>query len=159
MREFYHKYVLKKYSWAVIVQNTITLLEKRGLLGYKIQRDGVDTVACVFACHPFPFEDVSQMPAAVGTDDLRPPSVGIGHLFDRALKGIIEARPSRTRIKLCSRGKERCITLAADIGAILFMIPVFPCKRILRSFVQDDTFFLFVQYIVWHYCLLDCVLL
>ena len=51
---------------------------------FKIERDRVDAMACVFRRHVLAAKDVTQVSVAVGADDLDASAVGIGQLFDGA---------------------------------------------------------------------------
>jgi len=70
-------------------------------------------MACVFRCEPLSDEDVTQMAAAVGAQDLGTPSVGIGNVFHGALDFVIETRPPTMRFKFVFRPVKGGITASA----------------------------------------------
>ena len=66
----------------------------------KVNRDGIDTVAGIFCGESFSKKNMSQVTAAVGTDDFGPHSVSIRNPLDRSFNFVIEAGPSTPRVKL-----------------------------------------------------------
>ena len=58
---------------------------------------------CIFFCEPLANEDVSEMPSAFCTNDLRPAAIGIGYTKYGTGDLIIKTRPAAMRIKFIIR--------------------------------------------------------
>lgn len=58
---------------------------------------------CVFRSKPFSFKDVTEMPAARGTDDFNASAIRIGHTFYRTGNFIVKAGPAASRIEFVAR--------------------------------------------------------
>ena len=74
-------------------------------------------MACVLGGEPFPHEDVAEMTAAVLAEDLGAGTVAVGHLLDRALDLVVEARPAAVAGEFILGAIERRVATPADVGA------------------------------------------
>lgn len=88
-----------------------------GRLGYELERYGIDAMASVFGRKFFALEHVSEVSAAIGTDDFGAFAIGVRDALDGAFDLVVEARPSAARVKLVIRSVEWCAALAAGVGA------------------------------------------
>ncbi len=78
--------------------------------------------------------------AAVGTGDLRPPSVRVGRAAHRTLYLIVETGPSAARVELVDRAVERRTALFAQVNTAALQLAVFTREGGLGTFVDDDVF-------------------
>lgn len=69
-------------------------------LGNEFERNGIHTVARVFSGEPFALEDVSQVAAAIFTNNFNPKTVRIRTSLDRSFDFLIKAGPTAPGIKL-----------------------------------------------------------
>ena len=85
-------------------------------IGLEFEYVAVDAVALVSRRRAV-VEDVAQVAAAVGADDLGPAAIGVGDAPDAALDLVVEARPAAAAVELVLRAVERGVALPADVGA------------------------------------------
>jgi hypothetical protein len=105
---------------------------------------------CVLFGEALPFEDMTQMPFAVGTNDLHAPAIGIGLLFHGTWDLIIKTRPPAAGFKFIGRAIQGLIALTTDIRTWEFIMFILTGKGTLRVFVQDDVLLSRIQRIVRH---------
>ncbi len=115
----------------------------------QLQGDRIHTVPGILRRVAFSFKDVAQMSIAVGAEDFHPTPVGILLVAHRSGNFVIKAGPSAARIELIIRLIEFGIALAAQIGALVFVVFVFPGAGALGPLVQDDKLFGLVQLVVF----------
>lgn len=117
-------------------------------LGDESHGNRIHAVPCIFGGKAFPFEDVPKMPAAVGTYDLGPTSVGIWDTFDAVGKMLVKAWPAAAAVKLVFRMIDGQVALAANERAVIFMVGVFAGVWVLGPFVMNHVAFCIVEWIV-----------
>ena len=118
-------------------------------VGDELHRYGIDAVASILAGHPFTEENMSQMPAAIVTNNLGAKAVGVGVVIDGAGDLVIKAGPTAMAVELVRRAVKRRVTPSAKIGAGLFPISQFAGERPLCAFTNDDVSFLARQFVVF----------
>jgi len=107
-------------------------------------------VAGVFVCKSFAGEDVAEMAAAAGADDLHPLAIRIGDALDRAGNLVIKARPAAAGMEFILRAVERGVAALAEIGAFRLVVGVLPGEGPLRPLVQDHPFLVRSQFVIFH---------
>ena len=113
----------------------------RIILGDEVHRDGIDTMAGILGGEAFAFEDVAQMAAAVGTDDLDTPAVGVQDACYGSFYLVIKAGPAAERVELVIGPIQGGVALFAGVEAGSVMHVVLASERTLCAFVDKDTFF------------------
>src|SRR5215208_8352743 len=98
-------------------------------------------MAGVLPGEAFPFEDVAQVTATVGTDYFRTMPVGVHMALHASRVFIIETRPAAARLELSLRGIERVVAASADKGAGRKLRLILARERSFRSLVKDDSLF------------------
>src|SRR3546814_2257708 len=93
---------------------------------------------------------MSQVGAAIGTQDFSPPPVSIGNALDSPINFIVKAGPTAMRLKFSIGKVQRSITTFTRIGAFFFIIQQFTRKRAFSALVQDHLGFFWCQRIVFH---------
>lgn len=96
----------------------------------------------------FAFEDVAQVTATVGADDLRATSVRIRNALHASREFVIETGPAAARLKLRFRRIQRVVAAPANEGSGRIKRFVLAAERPFRSLVDDDSFFIWRQLIV-----------
>ncbi len=86
----------------------------------------------------FPAKDMAEVTVAVSTANFGPKPVLIGDLPYCAGKMVVKGWPTAAGIKFSFGVKERIITLAANIGAILKKTVIFTSERELGSLLVDN---------------------
>lgn len=116
-------------------------LRKIGNVFDEPHRKRIDAVADVFIGQPLSNEYVAEMPAARLAGDFSAHSVGVGAPFHLSGNGVVEARPSASRIEFGIRKEKRGSALAADESAFFMVRNVFARERRFGAFAQYDAGF------------------
>ena len=98
-------------------------------------------MAGIFLGHPFTSKDMTEVPSAMGTDDLGASAVGVGNFSDSAGQRRIETRPAAPGVKFGLRGEELGAALSAGVAPLFVMIKIHSGKGRLGSLMEDDTGF------------------
>ena len=72
---------------------------------------------------PFALEDMAEVPAAGGADDLGAAAVGIRLAAYGTGEGVVEARPAAAGVELAVGGEEGRAATPAGVGAVGAVLP------------------------------------
>lgn len=90
------------------------------------------------------------MPATGIAQNFDATTICIGHLFDCAGNFVVKTWPAAARIEFVFRAVQGRIALTAKISTGSFKIVIFARKRPFGSFFQDDVFFFWTKFVVFH---------
>ena len=96
----------------------------------------------VFGGKAFAFKNVAQVAAAMGADDLRAASVGVGQAAHGLGQGVVKAGPAAAGVKLVFGAEQGCAALAAEVSSRRLGMYIGSAEGRFRGLVQQDGGFL-----------------
>ena len=105
-------------------------------------------MASVFRGQSLAFENVTQMPATILTEDFDPVAVSVSLPPHSTFDFIVEARPAAAGLKLVLRLIQWCIAATTDVRSGCFIVEQFAGAGTFRTLSQNDPLFFGIELIV-----------